>query len=355
MWIKELKIYNFRRFESRKIEFNEGVNLITGLNAVGKTTVLESVYYLGVCKSFKTHTENELINQKYAEMSVVGAVIGDKSTYKLKVCKEKKGKSVFVNDNKLKKISDFLGKMLVVSFSNDDIVRMISSSRERRYLFEPIICQISKDYVGASIYYKKLLNDRNALLKRLECENAETLLKTLETVNDQMVVYGTKIIDIRKRFVEKVNEITESIHSKITSNRERIEIKYSPNVSKEMFRKMLSENLTEEIKKGASLYGPHKDDYTFFVDGLNVVDFGSQGQQRSCMISFKIACAKIIKMVKNENPVLLLDDVFSELDHVRQNKLFDAFDEKMQVLISSPVIKELSESVINKIKIIKLE
>ncbi len=355
MWLKTLKIYNFRGFFNEKFEFVPRINIITGLNATGKTTLLESIFYLGVCKSFKTNTEFELIKEKESEMSVIGDLDTDFGAKKLQVLKTEKGKKASINGFVTKKISDYIGEMPVICFSNEDMIRLVTSSKNRRYLFEPLICQISKDYIVASNYYKKILNNRNELLKRLTFEKNSNLIKMLETLNEQMVFYAKKIIVIRKKVVDKINTVINNFHKKICSSEEFVFIKYLNNVEPEEMLGKIKEKQEEEIKKGTTLIGPHKDDFEFIVNEKNVVNFGSQGQQRNCIISFKLACAEIIKITKNEYPILLLDDVFSELDGVRQNKLFNAFDDKTQVFISSSTIKEIDKKILENTKIIELK
>lgn len=355
MFLKRLKIYNFRCFFKKEIEFNENINIFVGLNATGKTSVLEAINYLGLTKSFKTGDDNEVIRFGFNEMSVSGFIFKNSNFEKYKISKNVAGKKAFKNEYCFSKISDYLGEVLIVSFSNSDLNKLLGFSKDRRKIFEPIICQISKVYVREHNYYNKILNERNALLKRLMFEKNDKLLELLKVLNFQLIESAKQIIETRRKFVLEVNKKISFYHSQIASSNESVKIKYKPNVAIEEIEKKLESTFEQDLKKGTTTVGPHKDDFEFEVNGNNVVNYGSQGQQRNVLISLKLTFIEILKDIKNENPILLLDDVFSELDPIRQNNLFKVIGRGTQVFISTATLAEIDSKVIQNATIIKFE
>lgn len=355
MVIKNLKIVNFRRFVRKQIAFKKGLNVIVGSNAIGKTTILEAVYYLGITKSFKTSDESALINNNSEEFAVFANVERDRLANDIKIKRMKSAKIVFLNNNPYKKVSEYLGTVLVVCFSNNDCVKLNGSSKDRRSLFEPLICQISNFYVNECNNYRKILNSRNALLKRLNFEKKESNTKLLEVMNSQLVKSGTKIINVRQKIVRKLNDEINEIYNEISGRNEKIELEYCSNTTEEKFLNQLRLNYEEELKKGHTEVGPHRDDYKFKINGLDAASTGSQGQQKSIMISLKIAFSKMIQSVKNETPILLLDDVLGELDEKRQNNLLDYIKDYQQVIISTSTLADVKKENLENANIIELE
>lgn len=355
MVLNSLKLFNFRCFSSKNVLFSPGVNIIFGENASGKTTILESIAYLALTKSFKTSDESEIQKSGFFEMSVIGNIISNNGNQTcFKIIKEQKGKTVFKNNYKFLKISDYIGEISLVYFSNNDLINLLGSSRNRRKLFEPVFCQISSSYLVECNYYKKLLNERNALLKRLIFEKNDMLLRLLDTLDEQLVNSGKKIIFYRKEFVDKINEKINFYHNIISNKKEQLKIVYKPYVDELSFLKKLKQDFENDLKKGSTNSGPHKDDFTFLINEKNVVLYGSQGQQRSALISLKLTFVDVLKQVKNEYPILLLDDIFSELDYTRQNNLFKAIDKKIQTFISTATLADVDKSILDNANIITL-
>ena len=319
MIIKSLKIVNFRRFIGKQVVFKKGLNVIVGSNAIGKTTVLEAIYYLGITKSFKTSDESALINNNSEEFAIFANVERDGLVNDIKIKRMKNAKIVFLNNNPYKKVSEYLGTVLVVCFSNNDCVKLNGSSKDRRSLFEPLICQISNFYVNECNNYRKILNSRNALLKRLNFEKKESNTKLLEVMNSQLVKSGNKIINVRQKIVRKLNDEINEIYNEISGCNEKIELEYCSNTTEEKFLNQLRLNYEEELKRGHTEVGPHRDDIEFKINGIRAKGFASQGQKRSIALSLKLAEAEVINKISGEYPVFLLDDVMSELDPERQN------------------------------------
>ncbi len=355
MRISSLKLYNFRSFSNYSIEFKPGINVLFGANAIGKTSLLESIYYLSLTKSFKTNDEQVIIRDGYDCFSIKGSFQKENESFDLKTIKDNKGKTVFKNLYKFPKISDYLGESLVVSFCNNDLSDLNGSSRNRRKIFEPIFCQISKEYVVASNCYKKILNERNALLKRLMLGNNNKLLVLLDSVDEQLFEKAKIIENKRKLFVEEINKKINEYHSKLSPENDVIRIDYLPSTNYENFKEELKLRREQDVKKGTTSIGPHRDDYVFIINNKNIIDYGSQGQQRSMLISLKLCFVELLKDAKDEYPILLLDDVLSELDKNRQNNLFSLINPNVQTILSTATLSEVDESVLNKANIITLK
>lgn len=354
MRLNKIKMYNFRCFSSKTISFTKGINILFGLNACGKTTVLESIYYLGLTKSFKTSDEREIIKYNETEMSVIGEVEQLTKKDKITVFKKNESKVVSMNSFTYKKISDYLGEVLVVVFSSFDLNLLLGYSKERRKIFEPIICQISKDYVREYNLFNKILNNRNALLKRLIFEKNDRLIDLIEVLNLQLIESSKKIFETRKKFVDEVNENLSRIHKKISSSDEELVLKYKANVDPSEMLEKLKNNLEKDLKKGTTSVGPHKDDFCFEINKKDVAIYGSQGQQRNTLISAKITFLYMLESIKGKKPILLLDDVFSELDPIRQNNIFKALDKDVQVIISTASLGEINKEIIENANVITL-
>lgn len=356
MIVKNIKMYNFRCFHEKKIDFYDKINIITGPNAVGKTSVLESLYYLALTKSFKSSDNSVILKENEYEMAVIGSVYNESTDNEnvYKIAKVDKNKRISKNDSVYSKISEYLGEFLAVAFTNNDLINLLGNARNRRNMFEPIICQISRFYVGECNNYKKLLNERNALLKSLTFQNNNNSNKVLEVIDLQMVECAKKIISYRKEFTKKVNQKIVEFQNKFSNDLEHLEIKYSPSCNEDEMEDKLRKSYYLDLKKGTTNVGPHRDDFVFIINNKNLVLYGSQGQQRSALISLKLAFVELLKEEKGAYPILILDDVLSELDKQRQNNLFEMINKNVQTFVSSSTLSELDDSIINKAKIIKL-
>ena len=354
MIIRKIKINNFRCFNQRKIEFSPKNNIILGSNAIGKTSVLEAITCLSVLKSFRTSDQTEIIKEHCDYFYVEGEVLSGNKLDVASVYFDKSAKRVKINNYVYKKLSDYVGFFNVVTFSALDFLVLKGTSSERRRMFDLVFCQISKDYLIMSNYYKKLLKDRNTLLKAFILENRGKTLTLIEAVTEQMIEYGNKIIDFRRAFCLKLSEFAKKAHLKISSGLEEFALKYSSscdNLSKEVFLK----SFEEDKRKGYTTVGPHRDDYIFIINNKNISVYGSQGQQRNAMLSVKLAMAELLYEIKKEAPTLLLDDVFSELDEQRQNALINSLNPEFQTIITTASISDLKENIINNSLIINLE
>ena len=314
MYIKEIMLQNFRNYKNEKIELNENTNIIFGDNAQGKTNILEAIFMLGLGKSFRTNKEKELIkeNEKNSKIEIKFVKNNREEKIKLEITDKKR---FFINDIPVKKISEIVGKINIVLFSPEDIEILRNEPIKRRKFLNIMISQLRPIYIHLMSEYNKSLEQRNNYLKQIKYENKSK--NNLEIWDEQLIKLGTKIYEYRKEFIEKINKKIKEIHSKITDNKENIEIKYKTNISKENYFKKLKENIELDIQKGYTSIGIHRDDFEIIINGKNVAIYGSQGQQRSSIISLKLAEAEVIYDEIEEYPVILLDDFMSELDKKR--------------------------------------
>ncbi|MBE6130979.1 MAG: DNA replication/repair protein RecF [Erysipelotrichaceae bacterium] len=354
MIIKNLKLQQFRVFLNYEMEFSPNITVIYGDNAVGKTSIIEAVNCISCIKSFRTNDYVELINDSSEYFYLEATLESEKLENKVSYYCDKQAKKIKLNNNLYSKLSDFVGFFNVVCFSALDFLKLKGSANERRKMFDLVFCQISKDYMFVSNYYKKLLKDRNALLKRLIFENRSDLQKLIEVVSKQLVEYGNRIIEFREKKINEISNFAKLHHFKISEQLEDFALTYYPSVERLKIEDY-SNSLNEDLKRGHTTIGPHRDDYIFIVNNKNVTVYGSQGQQRNAMLSVKLAMADLIYEIKKEAPTLLLDDVFSELDRKRQNALISGLNPNYQTIITTASISDLDNKILNNSLLVKID
>lgn len=345
MYVKKLSLKNYRNIDFIEINLKNGVNIFYGNNAQGKTNLLESIYICATGRSHRTHIDKELI--KFNEMSghIRAEIEADNITDKIDIhLKRDNKKGIAINNFPINKLGELFGILNVVIFSPEDLNLIKSGPMERRRFIDMELCQINKVYYYNLGQYHKILKQRNSLLKKILNDNS--LKDTLFVWDSQLIQFGKKIIEIRQDFINKINKISNKIHYEITGNKENLQIKYKPSVMIDEFEEKLLKSIDKDILYTSTSYGPHKDDILFFINNVNVRDYGSQGQQRTVSLSTKLAEIKFIEEEKNILPVLLLDDVLSELDKSRQKYLISHI-KNIQVIITctgvEDVIKNLDE------------
>ena len=314
MFIKEITLENFRNYGFQKIELNENVNVFFGDNAQGKTNILEAIFFASLGKSFRTNKEKELIkeNEKKAKIKII--FFKDNRNKKIEVEIEEK-KKFLINDIPLKKLSELVGNINVVLFTPEDIEILRNEPIRRRKFLNIMISQLRPKYIHLLAEYNRTLEQRNNYLKLIKYENKS--IDNLEIWDEQLVNLGLNIYDYRKEFIEKINRKILQIHLNTTNNKEKIEIKYKSNISKNNFKEKLLKNQKLDIDRGFTSIGVHRDDFEIYINNKNVSIYGSQGQQRSSIISLKLAEAEVVYEEIEEYPIILLDDFMSELDKKR--------------------------------------
>lgn len=347
MYVKNLTLKNYRNIEYANLEFSPHTNIIYGDNAQGKTNLLESIYLCAAGRSHRTHTDKELISFN-TDSSFVKLVLKDDveriDTINMHI-KNNAKKGIAVNGLPLKKTGDLLGVLNVVMFSPEDLQLVKNGPGQRRRFMDMELCRISKVYFYNLNQYQRVLKQRNNLLKTLKKYDV-----SLEVWDIQLCEYGKKIIKAREDFIERLNGISSDIHKNITENSEILTLKYDKNVDIENMEKKLQASADRDIYYGTTTIGPHKDDVIFYINNINVREYGSQGQQRTACLSVKMAEIDLIREYNNVNPILLLDDVLSELDKKRQNYLINNIED-VQTIITCPYIDETLMNISKKSKI----
>lgn len=331
MYVNQIQLENFRNYSQLKVKLNKSVNILIGDNAQGKTNILESIYYCSIGKSHRTNKDAELIklNEKSAYISIYVCKERLDKKIDIKIFKEGK-KGINVNSIKLTKISDLMGIFNVVMFAPEDLTIVKGSPSLRRKFLNIELCKLDKKYYYYLSKYKKVLSERNSLLK-----SDKVINEILDVYDKQLCKYGIYIIKSRIRYMEMLNEEGRSIHKKITSNNEDIRFNYISTIGKlnnisnldnikESFYDLLIKNRNKDIKRKNTSIGPHRDDMNIQINGMDARHYASQGQQRTSVLTMKFASLEIIKKLTGEYPVLLLDDVLSELDEARQKYVLNS-------------------------------
>lgn len=338
MIIKSIKLENFRNYESLDLNFEKGTNILYGDNAQGKTNVLEAIYLSATTKSHKGSKDKEIIRFDQEEAHIRTNLDKEGMEYRVDMhLRKSKSKGIAINGQHLKKAAELLGLLNVVFFSPEDLSIIKNGPSERRRFVDMELSQIDKYYLYNLNQYNKIVNQRNKLLKDFYFHS--DLNETLQIWNMQLVSYGKQIIDRREKFVEQLNEIIYDIHKNLSGGREELKIVYEPDVKEEEFENKLKNSQERDIKLKMTSVGPHRDDFCFMVNGVDIRKFGSQGQQRTAALSLKLSEIEMVKRVTKDNPVLLLDDVLSELDSNRQNYLLNSIGD-IQTIITCTGLDE---------------
>lgn len=328
MIIKKIYLENFRNYEAQEINLDDNINVFYGNNAQGKTNILEALYFCAFGRSFRTHKDAELINfeKDTAKIDVKFEKNERERNITINLNKNDK-KKIELNGVKINKNSELLGNMNLVIFSPDDIVIMKESPASRRKFLDILISQLRPNYAHILGEYNKVLEQRNAMLKSKNID-------TIEVWNEQLANFAEKIYDYRKEYIEKLQKNIEVIAPKLTNEKEILRISYKTKYeNKEKYIRLLSNTLPNDLFKGYTGNGIHRDDFELFVNEKELNIYGSQGQHRTAILALKFAEMEIIKDEVCENPILLLDDITSELDIERINLIFEKIRE-YQVLIT---------------------
>lgn len=338
MIIKSLELADFRNYESINISFDKGTNILYGDNAQGKTNILEAIYVSATTKSHKGSKDKDIINFNKEEAHIRTYLEKEDVEYRVDMhLRKNKSKGIAIDGQKIKKAADLLGLLNVVFFSPEDLAIIKNGPSERRRFADMELCQLDNFYLYNLNHYNKIINQRNKLLKDISFNPG--LKETLNIWDSQLVSFGSKIIERRKLFTEQLCEIIGDIHNKLSGGKEELIVKYEPDVSIEEFEDRMRENQEKDIRYKMTQSGPHRDDFSFIVNGIDIRKFGSQGQQRTAALSLKLSEIELVKKMTKDTPVLLLDDVLSELDSNRQNYLLNSIGD-IQTIITCTGLDE---------------
>lgn len=318
MKLEKISLYKFRNYDKQDVILNKGVNFFVGNNGSGKTNLLEAIYFLALAKSYKTN-ETNLIKYEHKFSRITATARDRDRAYQLKLIISDKGKRALINNQEIKRLSDYIGTINILSFLPEDLLIIKGSPRDRRYFIDLIYGQIDKHYLNELTNYKILLKQRNELLKSLsESEKPDLLL--LDVITEQLATSAEAIVKFRRNFIKQINSTLKSMYRFLSDKDHDFLFEYLPSADSNIESLLKSKYRTDLLLKTTNI-GPHRDDYGFLMDSLPAKDNASQGEQRIMVLAILLAIGEIIFKTKHERPVFLLDDVFSELDGKRQNKL----------------------------------
>lgn len=348
MIIKNIILNNFRNYSHLNINLGKNMNIFIGKNAQGKTNILESICVLALTKTYKNGVEPNLITFNKQKAILKAKVLKNNLINKLEIVIDSNKKKISVNQQEIKRICDYISNLNVIMFTPDDLEIIKGSPSIRRNMLNMELSQISKKYLNTYNEYNKLLKIRNEYLKLLLTSSIADR-NYLDVITEKLIEKAVIIYQERKKYLDFINQNINNIYENITSTG-NLSIIYEPNFEivsfedEEIKKDMISiykKNYKKELNYGVTLYGPHRDDYSFYLNDMNLKYFGSQGQQKIAILSYKLSEIDIFKSYSNTNPVLLLDDIFSELDIEKRNKLLDLISKDIQSIITTTDLKNI--------------
>ena len=354
MKIEHIKLTNFRNYDELELDFNPNINIIVGNNGQGKTNILESIYVLSLSKSNRDGYDSDMIKFEKESLSLEGKIIDNDLIKKLRVDITPNKKRVFINNKEIHKIKDYISNFCVISFVPTDLDIIKGSPSVRRNLLNIDISQLYNNYITYLNEYNKIIKIRNDYLKKLYINNNSDF-RYLDVINEKMIEKADKIYEYRFKFIEEINKNIADIYKKITGL-DGLTIKYENTLGldsydkekiKETYLKKLKKHLNQEMMQGISLIGPHRDDFTFYLDNVDMKVYSSQGQQRMAIIAFKISELSYYKKIIGSYPVLLLDDIFSEIDIKKRNKIINFLKKDIQTIITNTDINDISKKLLD--------
>lgn len=355
MFLRKLELNNFRNISKIDFEFNKNINIFIGNNAQGKTNVLESIYFLAITRSHRTHNELNLIKNDALYTKVSGTFFDDsKNTHMLSILLNEKGKKVSVDNIMQKKISNYLSRLNVIMFCPDDLEIIKGTPATRRKFLNIELSQFKKDYVFQLKEYNQVLKQRNEYLKQKN--NAKFDKTYFSILTEKLVIKNIELVKIRYDFINKINNYLKDVFDKIAGFG-NLEIKYKSFIHEQDLNKADLKNFIinkynsmfmNELLQKTTLLGCHKDDFKMYLNDLDVTEFSSQGQQRLSILSLKLAEIEVFVKEKHTKPIILLDDIFSELDEIKKNNIIDYFKEDIQIFITTTDIKDINDELKDK-------
>lgn len=338
MIVQSIELNHFRNYETLSMQFDRGTNILYGDNAQGKTNILESIYVSGTTKSHKGSKDREMIRfgEKEAHIRTVVEKQGNRFQIDIHL-KRNHSKGIAINQIPIKKASELFGILNIVFFSPEDLNVIKNGPAERRRFLDVELCQLDKVYLSDLSKYNKILNQRNKLLKDIYYQ--PQLKDTLDIWDMQLCEYGRRIISRRKQFAEELNEILYGIHHNISGKKEELTLQYEADTRAESIEERLFQAREKDLRIGQTTVGPQRDDLSFFIHNVDIRKYGSQGQQRTSALSLKLSEIELVKRCIHDTPILLLDDVLSELDSHRQNYLLNSIHD-IQTMITCTGLEE---------------
>ena len=360
MHIQQLKLKNYRNYDVLDLTFDDKVNVIIGENAQGKTNLMEAIYVLAFTKSHRTPREKELIQWDKEYAKIEGSITKRNQSFPLEIIISTKGKKARSNHLEQKRLSDYIGALNVVMFAPEDLTLVKGPPKIRRHFIDMELGQIQPRYIYHLGQYQKVLKQRNHLLKQMQ-RNQHQDHVLLRVLTEQLIEHAATLLERRFAFLDLLRKWARPIHQQISRSLEQLEIKYlaTIEVSEEANKEKIETSYltkfqeieSKEIERGTTLIGPHRDDLLFYVNGKDVQTYGSQGQQRTTALSMKLAEIELIYDEVGEYPILLLDDVLSELDDHRQSHLLNTIQGRVQTFVSTTSVDGISHETLRKAQI----
>lgn len=365
MYLTDFSLENFRNYQKVSVKFDPNVNIFIGQNAQGKTNLLEAIYFLALTRSHRTSNDHDLINFQADFAKISGQLFRSQIDLSLELRITAQGKKALINHIEQAKLSNYVGKMNTILFSPEDLNLIKGSPVTRRRFMDLEFGQINPEYLYFLSQYRQVLKQRNNYLKQLNYKQATDRV-FLQVLSDQLAGLGAEIVQRRINYLKFLNEFAQESHRQISAKNEKLVISYACSVNgvdettstEEIYQKILDvyqSSEEKEIKLGTTLVGPHRDDLVFTIDGKDAHLYGSQGQQRTVVLSLKLAEIQLFEKITHEYPILLLDDVMSELDKTRQNALLNFIHGKTQTFITTTDLDGISWEIIKQPKIIQIE
>ena len=331
MYIEQIALNNYRNYGALDISFDKGTNILYGMNAQGKTNILEAIYMAATTKSHRGSRDKEIIKFGEEESHIKLLVRKNDISRRIDMhLKKSKNKGVAIDGLPIRRSAELYGLLNIIFFSPEDLSIIKNGPVERRRFMDMELCQLSRLYYSNLSNYNKVLNQRNNLLRQIYFN--KSLIDTLDVWDEQLMSYGIKVIKERENFIEMLGDIVRDIHKGLSGEKEELKIFYNKSVDENDFAEILKSKRDNDCKYESTQYGPHRDDISFFINDMDVRLYGSQGQQRTAALSLKLAEIELVRRIINDSPVLLLDDVMSELDSGRRNALLDAIKDIQTII-----------------------
>ncbi|MBR4617878.1 MAG: DNA replication/repair protein RecF [Bacilli bacterium] len=351
MKLTKLNLLNFRNYDKLYISLNDNMNIFIGNNAQGKTNILESINLLALTKSYRAISESDLIKFNKEKAIVKGRVKDNNTLKELEICIEKGIKTLKINKTVIRRTADYISNLMIISFTPDDLEIIKSSPSVRRNMLNIQISQLSKVYLNTYNQYSKILKTRNEYLKIL-FTNSLADKSYLDVITDKLIEKAIIIYQMRREYIDQINENISKIYSEICTSDNKLSIIYQPNILLEDYdsenirdtlKKIYHDNYRKELNSGMTLYGPHRDDFSYIIDDKDLKMYGSQGQQKVAVLSHKLSEINIFYNITKTKPVLLFDDIFSELDIKKRNRILKYVKEGIQTIITTTDIKNIQK------------
>lgn len=364
MIIETLTLKNFRNYDELTCNFSPTINIFIGDNAQGKTNLIEAMYVLALARSHRANKDNEMIQWGKDFARIEGQVKTERSTFPLEIILSKKGKQAKLNHLEQSRLSTYIGHLNVIVFAPEDLDIVKGSPGVRRKFIDMELGQMSPVYLHYLSQYQRTLKQRNQYLKDIRYDQSQSALLYLDVLTEQLIEFGSAVLYERFQFTKSLERWAQPIHAEISQNQEDLEVTYKSTVQcredssreeiAEQYLKQLNEQRGRELEQGTTVIGPHRDDLKFTINGHDVHTYGSQGQQRTTALSLKLAEIDLMIELTNESPVLLLDDVLSELDSKRQSHLLQAMQGRVQTFLTTPSLSGVNQEWLKEPKIFQI-